>query len=59
MLAALAGRSRHDAARDVVAKIAAVVPEHLRTFIVEPSVGAEPTITQPEENVDTSERCGG
>jgi hypothetical protein len=45
-------------ARDVVAKIAAVVPGHLRAFIVEPSVSAKPTIAQPEENVDTGERCG-
>jgi predicted DNA-binding transcriptional regulator YafY len=33
-----------NAARDVVAKIAAVVPERLRPFIVEPSVGAKPKI---------------
>ena len=32
-----------NAARDVVAKIAAVVPEHLRPFIAEPSVGVKPT----------------
>jgi predicted DNA-binding transcriptional regulator YafY len=43
-----------NAARDVVAKIAAVVPERLRPFIVEPSVGAKPTIEEPEERVDTS-----
>ena len=43
-----------NAARDVVAKIAAVVPERLRPFIVEPSVGAKPTIGEPEERVDTS-----
>jgi len=43
----VAGRSDKvlsNAARDVVAKIAAVVPERLRPFIVEPSVGAKPTI---------------
>jgi predicted DNA-binding transcriptional regulator YafY len=53
----VAGRSDKilsNAARDVVAKIAAVVPEHLRPFIVEPSVGAKPTIEETEENVDTS-----
>jgi predicted DNA-binding transcriptional regulator YafY len=53
----VAGRSDKilsNAARDVVAKIAAVVPERLRPFIVEPSVGAKPTIGEPEEGVDTS-----
>jgi predicted DNA-binding transcriptional regulator YafY len=43
-----------NAARDVVAKIAAVVPERLRPFIVEPSVGTKPTIGEPEESVDPS-----
>ena len=43
-----------NAARDVVAKIAAVVPERLRLFIVEPSVGARPTSGRPEERVDAS-----
>ena len=42
------------AARNVVAKIAAVVPEHLRPFIVEPSVGAKPSIREPKDSVDTS-----
>ena len=37
------------AARDVVAKIAAVVPERLRPFVAEPSVGAKPTIAEPED----------
>ena len=53
----VAGRSDKilsNAARDVVAKIAAVVPERLRPFIVEPSVSAKPTIGEPEERVDTS-----
>jgi predicted DNA-binding transcriptional regulator YafY len=53
----VAGRSDKilsNAARDVVAKIAAVVPERLRPFIVEPSVGSKPTIGEPEERVDTS-----
>jgi predicted DNA-binding transcriptional regulator YafY len=43
-----------NAARDVVAKIAAVVPEHLRPFIVEPSVGVRPTAGEPEEGVDAA-----
>jgi predicted DNA-binding transcriptional regulator YafY len=53
----VAGRSDKilsNAARDVVAKITAVVPERLRPFIVEPSVGAKPTIGGAEETVDTS-----
>jgi predicted DNA-binding transcriptional regulator YafY len=43
-----------NAARDVVAKIAAVVPERLRPFIVEPTVGVKPTLAEPEERVDPS-----
>jgi predicted DNA-binding transcriptional regulator YafY len=53
----VAGRSDKvlsNAARDVVAKIAAVVPEHLRPFILEPSVGTRSTIQEHEEAVDTS-----
>ncbi|THF54486.1 helix-turn-helix transcriptional regulator [Ollibium composti] len=53
----VAGRSDKvlsSAARDVVAKIAAVVPERLRPFIIEPSVGAKPTIGEPDEHVDAS-----
>ena len=53
----VAGRSDKilsNAARDVVAKIAAVIPERLRPFVLEPSVGAKPTIGGPEESVDTS-----
>jgi predicted DNA-binding transcriptional regulator YafY len=40
------------AARDVIAKIAAVVPERLRPFIAEPSVGVKPTDVGPKEAVD-------
>jgi predicted DNA-binding transcriptional regulator YafY len=53
----VAGRSDKvlsNAARDVIAKIAAAVPERLRPFIAEPSVGAKPTIREPEESVDAS-----
>jgi predicted DNA-binding transcriptional regulator YafY len=53
----VAGRSDKalaNAARDVIAKIAAVVPERLRPFIVEPSVGVKPTVPEPEESVDPS-----
>lgn len=51
----VAGRSDKvlsNAARDVVAKIAAVVPESLRPIILEPSVGAKPTFGNLEETVD-------
>jgi predicted DNA-binding transcriptional regulator YafY len=53
----VAGRSDKvlsNAARDVVAKIAAVIPERLRPFVIEPSVGAKPTFGEPEESVDTA-----
>ena len=46
----VAGRSDKalaNAARDVMAKIAAVVPERLRPFIVEPSVGVKPMLAEP------------
>jgi predicted DNA-binding transcriptional regulator YafY len=53
----VAGRSDKvlsNAARDVIAKIAAVVPERPRAFIIEPSVGVKPPIVEPEESVDAS-----
>lgn len=53
----VAGRSDKvlsNAARDVIAKIAAVVPESLRPFILEPSVGVKPPIKEPEDSVDAS-----
>lgn len=42
------------AARDVVRKIAAVVPETLRPLIAEPSVGARPVLQPPGEIVDVA-----
>jgi predicted DNA-binding transcriptional regulator YafY len=51
-VAARSDKALATAARDVVAKIAAVVPERLRPFVAEPSVGAKPTIAEPEEIVD-------
>jgi predicted DNA-binding transcriptional regulator YafY len=51
----VAGRSDKvlsNAARDVVAKIAAVVPERLRPIVLEPSVGVKPTTAEPEGSVD-------
>jgi predicted DNA-binding transcriptional regulator YafY len=53
----VAGRSDKalsNAARDVMAKIAAVVPEHLRPLILEPSVGVKPRVAALEESVDPS-----
>ena len=43
-----------NAARDVVAKIATVVPEHLRPHIIEPSVGVKPATGKSEESIDTA-----
>lgn len=40
------------AARDVVAKITAVVPEHLRPFIVEPSVATKPLDEPATSGID-------
>ena len=53
----VAGRSDKvlsNAARDVIAKIAAAVPQRLRPFIAEPSVGVKPAAAEPEESVDPS-----
>ncbi|HEY1781103.1 MAG TPA: YafY family protein [Roseiarcus sp.] len=53
----VAGRSDKalaNAARDVMAKIAAVVPEHLRPFIAEPTLGVKPALTEPQDSVDPS-----
>jgi predicted DNA-binding transcriptional regulator YafY len=43
------------AAGDVIAKIAAVVPDRLKPFIAEPSVGARPHAVTQEEAIDTVE----
>ena len=40
------------AARDVIAKVALAVPERLRAFVVEPSVGAKPTDGPPSDAID-------
>ena len=53
-VAGRADKALANAARDVMAKIAAVVPERLRPFIVEPSVGVKPRVTKPAESVDPS-----
>ena len=43
-----------NAARDLVAKIAAVVPEDLRPYIADPSVGLKPIKPAPAQNLDTA-----
>ncbi|UCI10651.1 helix-turn-helix transcriptional regulator [Mesorhizobium sp. B1-1-8] len=43
-----------NAARDVVSKIAAVVPETLRPFIAEPSMGIRSTRSTPNESIDVA-----
>jgi predicted DNA-binding transcriptional regulator YafY len=43
-----------NAARDVVSKIAAIVPDALRPFITEPSVGIRPALRPPIETIDIS-----
>ena len=40
------------AARDLVAKIAAVVPERLRPFIAEPTIGAPPAMSAAVDGLD-------
>lgn len=41
-----------DAARDLIAKIATAVPERLRPFIVEPSIGAPPSNVRTVDGLD-------
>jgi predicted DNA-binding transcriptional regulator YafY len=53
-VAARSDKALGNAARDVMAKIAAVVPEHLRPLILEPSVGVKPTRAESAESVDPS-----
>jgi predicted DNA-binding transcriptional regulator YafY len=43
-----------NAARDVVAKIAAVIPESLRPYMIEPSVGVKPPTGESEESIDAA-----
>ncbi|MFK0161547.1 helix-turn-helix transcriptional regulator [Rhizobium sp. NPDC090279] len=54
-VAGRADKTLANAARDVVAKITAIVPAHLRPLILEPSVGARPVIPgAEEESIDLS-----
>jgi predicted DNA-binding transcriptional regulator YafY len=41
-----------DAARDLIAKITSVVPERLRPFIADPSVGTRPAFRQAPDGID-------
>jgi len=54
----VAGRSDKvlaNAARDVIAKIAAAVPERLRPFALQPSVGVRPALGAPTEAMDAAQ----
>jgi predicted DNA-binding transcriptional regulator YafY len=53
-VAGLSDRVLANAARDLVAKIAAVVPEHLRPYIDAPGVAAKPSATAPDARIDTA-----
>ena len=53
-VAARGDKALASAARDVMAKIAAVVPEHLRSVVMEPSVGPKPPPPAEQDVVD----CG-
>ncbi|WP_421760696.1 helix-turn-helix transcriptional regulator [Devosia sp.] len=44
-----------NAARDVIAKIETSIPDHLRPFIAEPSMGVKPGLRPPTEDVDMAE----
>ncbi|MFS8111482.1 YafY family protein [Rhizobium jaguaris] len=44
-----------NAARDVIVKIAAAVPENLRPFIAEPSIGVKPGSRPPTEIIDVAD----
>jgi predicted DNA-binding transcriptional regulator YafY len=53
-VAGRADKALSNAARDVIAKIAAVVPERSRPFIVDPGVGVKPTRAESAESLDPS-----
>ena len=40
------------AARDLIAKIAVAIPERLRPYIAEPSIGTKPVAGDPQETID-------
>jgi len=43
------------AARDLIAKLAAAVPERLRPFIAEPSIGAPPSLAMAADGLDLAQ----
>ena len=43
------------AARDLIAKIATAVPDHLRPFIAEPSIGTPPSLGTPPDGLDMAQ----
>ncbi len=43
------------AARDLIAKLAAAVPERLRPFIAEPSIGAPPSLAMAPDGLDLAQ----
>ncbi len=51
-------RALGNAALDVLAKVAAAVPERLRPYVVEPSVGVRPGRVPAEDHVDVSRLRG-
>lgn len=53
-VAARSDKALSKAAQDVIAKIAAAVPEHLRGFIAEPSIGTRPPREDETQLHDTS-----
>lgn len=52
-VAAHFGQQMAAAARDLITKIAAVVPDELRPYIAEPSIGIRPNLTPRIESIDT------
>jgi predicted DNA-binding transcriptional regulator YafY len=44
-----------EAARDLIAKITAVIPERLRPFLVEPSIGAPPALQTLSDGLDLAQ----
>lgn len=44
-----------NAARDVVSKIAATIPERLRPYVIEPSVGVKPTGRASQDGIEAAE----
>ena len=44
-----------EAARDLIAKISAVVPERLRPFLIEPSIGAPPALHVVADGLDLAQ----